>query len=122
MKLHQPFVISARLLPAVKVGNGWISLSDKDEFVIDLPDGAEYWAINFRPGRFNRKIESWFESILAFLGAAAESYVYRMRTGREGENEALFPSNVVEWAYQNSDEIDMLRFEIEGSETPLIEP
>lgn len=55
-------------------------------------------------------------TLLTFLGAAAESYSYRQRTGRNGENEDLFPAPVVEWAYQNSDELSMLAMELE--ETP----
>ena len=53
------------------------------------------------------------ESLLSFLGAAAESYGYTMRTGRESDNSELFPAFIVEWAYQNADEISMAQYELE---------
>lgn len=62
-------------------------------------------------------------SLLSFLGASAESYRYKMDWDKltPDSNASLFPRPVVEWAYQNSDEISILLCEIEESETPLIE-
>jgi hypothetical protein len=54
------------------------------------------------------------ESLLSFLGAAAESYGYTMRTGRESDNAGLFPAHIVEWAYQHADEISMAAYEYES--------
>lgn len=86
---------------------------------IDLPD-FEHEVTDLRSGCQGGDLQEGFASLLSFLGAAAESYSYHMRTGRQGENEDLFPPQIVEWAYQNSDEIAMLGLEIE--ETPnLIE-
>ena len=55
-------------------------------------------------------------TLLSFLGAAAESYDYQVRTDEPGENLDLFTPPVVEWAYQNSDELSMLAYEIEGDD------
>lgn len=88
---------------------------------IDLPDGQEHEVTDLRSGCQGGDLAGGFASLLSFLGAAAESYAFRMRTGRTGENEDLFPPAVVEWAYANSDEIAMLCCEIEESETELIE-
>lgn len=53
-------------------------------------------------------------SLLSFLSAAAESRQYRERTGRGGDNEDLFPAEVVDWACQFSDEIAVASLELEG--------
>jgi hypothetical protein len=47
------------------------------------------------------------------LDACGESYGYGLRTGQSGENADLFPEQVAEWAYQNSDELSMLACELE---------
>lgn len=87
---------------------------------IDLPDGTEHEVTDLRSGCQGGNTQDGFASLLSFLGAAAESYGYCQRTGLKGENEDLFPAPVVEWAYQNSDEISMLQMEIEETEN-LIE-
>ena len=112
-------------MPAVSIGGATISLGNGPrnsenrtvyQCFIDLPDGSEYKISDLCSGCGGGGVQSGMESVLSFLSAAAESYSYRMRTGCTGENEDLFLASVVEWAYQNSDEIDMLRAEIE--ETP----
>lgn len=50
-------------------------------------------------------------TLLSFLTACAESISYL--PGGGGENANLFPRDVAEWAAQHSDELAMLRFEIE---------
>lgn len=112
MTLHEPFKISSRLLPALHIEDGWLSLehvgNDEGRMVfrwyIDIPAG-EFSEADLKSGVGGASIEEMFASLLSFLGAAAESYSYRLRTGRKGENEDLFPKAVMEWAYQNSDEI-----------------
>lgn len=51
-------------------------------------------------------------TLFAFLSACAESLNYR---GGDGENADLFPDYVGEWAALNSDEIDILQFELDNS-------
>jgi len=56
-------------------------------------------------------------TLLSFLGAAAESYRYEMdNPGSSGENTDLFSTEIVEWAYRESDELGMLQLEIEGND------
>lgn len=109
-------------MPAIKIGSAWISLDcgkttsegrTRYNVWIDLPDGTEHHITDLKSGCGGGDVQSGFVALLSFLGAAAESYSYRQRTGRKGENEDLFPANVVEWAYQNSDEITMLECELD---------
>jgi hypothetical protein len=129
MKLSHPFIISARLLPALTVADCTISF-DAGAFIFDFSDGSEYIERNLRPPQCRtvgvndtpeRLLQSQFGDLLAFLSACAESRQYATRTGRTGENADLFPENVGAWAEANSDEIGMLSCEIE--ETPgLVAP
>lgn len=129
MKLHSPFQISSRLMPAIKIGGAWISLDcgkTTDEgrtrynVWIDLPDGTEHQVTDLKSGVGGGDVQSGFVALLSFLGAAAESYSFRMRTGYRGENEDLFPAPVVRWAYENSDDITAAQIELEEN-TELIE-
>lgn len=125
MVLHPPFEISARLMPALRIGGATLSLGPGDwtsegrmawECWIDLPDGTEHEIADFRSGVGRADLQDAFANLLGFLAAAAESYDYRQRTGRSGENEDLFAPVIVEWASANSDEISDLAYNIE--ETP----
>lgn len=110
MILHPPFEIGSRLLPALRVGqDGFISLLAEGQtsegrtifrYFIDTPR-FEHEAADLNSGVGGCSLQSAFESLLSFLGAA---------------NEDLFPANVVEWAYQHSDEIGSLHIDLE--ETP----
>lgn len=122
MILHPPLIITSRLMPGLKIGDGFISLdygsrSRDNRMVyqvwIDLPDGNEHEITDLRSGCGGGGIQDGLASLLSFLGAAAESKQYRERTGREGENEDLFTPAVVDWASENSDEIDMLACDLE---------
>ncbi len=126
MKLHAPFEISARLMPAVRIAGATLSLNlsgrqtsdGRDVYVcwIDLPDGSEHEITDLRSGCQGGSVQEGMGALLSFLSAAAESRQYRERTGRKGENEDLFPAPVVDWAADNSDEISLIASEIE--ETP----
>ena len=110
MILHEPFKISARLLPAIKINDTWVSW-DHGEFVFDFADGTEYAIDDFRPGALCN-LQDCFEAILSFMGAAAESRQYRERTGRDGENEDLFPPHIIDWIVTNLDEIEGLQCDL----------
>ena len=122
MQIKSPLIITPRLMPGARIGNGFISLdiggSASDgrtvyRAFIDVPGQPEYEVTDLRSGCQGGSVQQGLESLLAFLGAAAESYSYRQRTIRTGENEDLFPPAVVAWAAENADEISMLQCELE---------
>lgn len=130
LTLQAPFAISARLAPAVKVGDSWLSF-DKGRFVLDFADGAEHVVSGFRfpavgiAGETDAdRLQGGFAAVLSFLGACAESRAYARRSGKdemEGENSDLFPAGVGAWAEENRDEISMLSFELEETKGLLRE-
>ena len=131
MELHHPFVITPRLEPGLKIDKVFISIRYSNRrgeggrtryhYSIDGIGRKSYTGDDLQSGAGGGGLQDGLETLLSFLEAAAESYGYRMRTGRAGENEDLFQPKVVEWAYQNSDEISMLRTEIEESKNLIVE-
>lgn len=118
MRLTHPFAISARLLPALKIGEAWLSWSWDDYcFYLDTP-AFEYEITDFRPGPGSGTQEV-FEGIFSFMQAALESRRYRIRTGTDFENEDLFPPHIVDWIEEHSSDIEYLQCTLE--ETDLIE-
>ncbi len=122
MKLSSPFTIGSRLLPCVVVGGAAISLDhdgitsdgrDRYRWYIDLADGSEFSENDLKSGVQGCTTQEMFGTLLAFLGAAAESYRYFISTGRAGENMDLFPPPVVEWAASCADELSIAELEIE---------
>lgn len=80
------------------------------EWTIQL-EGETYSEADLKSGCGAEPSETeMLETLLAFLGAAAESYRY---DGMEGENSHLFPEPVVKWASENLDEISARQYEIE---------
>lgn len=112
MILNSPFIISARLAPAVKVGDATISLIERTpgreqrircHFAIDTPE-FEYVDANTQTGNVRTpSIESMFENFLGFLEAAAESGRYHPEAewSDPDSNASLFPPHVVKWAIDN---------------------
>lgn len=124
MTLHKPFIIGPRLLPALHIGDGFISYDfDTDLWYIDTPTG-EHAIDDFRAGGGRSHMDDLqrsFASLLSFLEACVESRQYERRTGREGENSPLFPDHVAEWAEECVEEISDRRCEIEEEERELIQ-
>ncbi len=122
MRLHEPFIITARLMAGLKIGDAYLSIGvgqrnreGRTVYVayLDLPDGTEHEISDLQSGCQGGDVQDGMASLLSFLGAAAESYGYRLRTGRTGEHEDLFSPGDVVWAYEHSDEISMLAYELE---------
>lgn len=135
MILHSPFSISPRLLPCLAIGGAFIQLEystrpgmegrTRYNWVVDLPGGESYSDDDLQSGAQGGTLQEGFGSLLAFLTASAESRNHRERKGETeidpDGNEGLFPPAVVDFACQYSDELSMLQYEIEESETDLIE-
>lgn len=138
MILHPPIEITARLLPGVRIGQAFLSIEyaapawDKEfsgwrtryRYHIDLPDGFECSSDDLKSGLGHHGLLQGLGDLLCFLEACGESYGWWLRHGRNGErgeNQDLFPPQVAEWAYQNSDELALVRSEIEQAPKPLIE-
>lgn len=126
MKLHPPFIITARLLPGLRLGDAWLGLtgiepSDENRdcatFALDFADGSTYTDSSMRSGcgGFKGPVSA-FNTFLSFLLAAVESLEYEQRTGRAGDNADLFPRHVVEWALDNKSDIESAQMDICGEE------
>ena len=111
MILHPPFLISARLCPALKIGTATLSLTNSGqergrmmaEFAIDAQGGQtllEASHVYSGVGGFSSYVDA-FETFLSFLAAFAEACQH----GEDGENASLFPVGLREWARENADEI-----------------
>jgi len=113
MTLHSPFIISARLFPAVSIGQGseqiTVSLSPSG-FILDGPFGEH--RVTDLTLRGNPSIESAFETLLSFMTAAAQSFRYN---GMDGENADLFPAEVTEAIAQVSSELECVWFELNSA-------
>ena len=112
MKLERPLLISARLLPAIKIGTAWLSYDYKDsgDFYLDV-DGKTHVITDFHPGP-SHTIVQCFDDILAFMGACAEGLDYELRTGQKSENGDLFEADVAEWIYANRTAIEEMQCEL----------
>jgi hypothetical protein len=128
MTLRSPFLISPRLLPGLKIGNGWIQLEyakrdgrdgrTRYQWTIDIPSG-EFTGDDLQSGCQGGGLLEGFRSLISFLIAGGESQACYERTGRESDNADLFPGPVVQWCAQYSEELAIVSFNIE--EAGLIE-
>jgi len=129
MILHSPFMISARLMAAIKIVDCTISIgygkptSDgraRYDIYFDFADGRVHHETKLRSGVGGGTLQSGMGSLLEFLGAASDAHASKMR-GQESDLTDLFPEFVMKWAYQNSDEISMVATDIVENDN-LIEP
>lgn len=98
MKLQHPFCISARLLPALKIGDGWLSFDPKTHiFYLDTPE-FKYEIKDYRPG-CSHGIQDCFSGILIFFESAIQSANFYEKT------DVLFPEHVTKWLVANEYDI-----------------
>lgn len=122
MEIHAPFIIGPRLLPALRIGDAFLSLDGMTEttvtagrfrmrshspgFILDI--GQNSYRIDDMQsgaGGFESVVEP-FEMLLSFMSACAESIAYRERTGHGGDNADLFEPAVAQWCADNASEIE----------------
>lgn len=124
-----PCIITPRLMVGVQIGTppAWVSVGNGPRngegrtvygVWIDLPDGTEHEVTELRSGCGGGSERDGLADLLCFLGAATESYAYRIRQGEDFDpdgdsSEHLFPPAVVQWAAENADEISLLAMDIE---------
>lgn len=113
MILKPPFIIGARLLPALKIGDSYLSIGVEGDAVVayvDTPD-QEFAVYGFRPG-LGMSTQGCFESMLSFMLAAAEAQD-SVDNGRFSDNADIFEPPVMRWCQENAEEIGGLLFELE---------
>ena len=122
MKLLSPIIITPRLMAGLKIGDSFVSIQDTGRncegrtiyrYHIDTPE-FEYTNNDLRSDIYGGTLQEGLETLLAFLGACAES-------GDDGENSDLFPINVREWANHHDDELAMLRIDLEENQNLITE-
>jgi hypothetical protein len=129
MKIHAPLIITARLLPGARVGDGFISIEysprqppsgrTRYRYFVDVGKRS-YKGSDLQSGVGGGDLQEGFGSLLSFLSAAGEGYSYEQRTGRKSDNADMFPKWLNEWAADHEDELSMLSYEVEESKKKLI--
>lgn len=137
MQLTSPIIITSRLMPGIQIGKSFISIEYSTrpgdshrcryQYYLDLDqDGKsiEYDADDIQSGCQGGSLADGLSSLLSFMSACGESYRYAVRKGiplDDSENGDLFPPDVAEWCYQNSDELSILACEIEENPNCIME-
>lgn len=138
MKLDPPLMISARLLPAVKIGDCTISLEFHDYSAdnrctlathYDRPGKKSYTEIALSTGvgeEWNDEtVRKSFCALLGFISAAVESREYRERQGKPRDDndndttENLFPPFIVKYFSEHSSELESVSIELEEEELSI---
>lgn len=85
--------------------------------ITDISIGREYAYNDLHSGVGARVDEpDAMDTLLSFLGAAAEAYRHNLATEDKSDNSDLFPEWVMEAAYMNDDELDSARIDQEEKE------
>lgn len=129
MQISAPLIITARLLPGARVGDGYVSIEysprqppsgrTRYRYFVDVGNRSHKGS-DLQSGVGGGDLQEGLRSLLSFLSAAGEGYSYEQRTGRKSDNTGLFPKWLSEWAADNEDELSMLSLEIEESRKKLI--
>lgn len=115
MKLHAPFVIESRLLPALRIGNATLTLrlplfpAERGKWgatmIFEAP-GIQFTDQTVRSGLAGfRSLVEPFNTYLGFLEAAAEAR-------EQGDNADMFPPKVMTWARAHASAIAEARIEL----------
>ena len=100
MILNPPFMISGRLLPALKINDSYLSYDQNTTlFYLDTPEMC-VTIDDFTPG-YSMGVQGCFESLLSFMGYAAD----------ESDSD-LFEPEVLRWCQQNEEEINWVEYEL----------
>jgi len=128
IRITEPVIITPRLLPGVRVGDGLVSVQRHASraadgryvfsYFIDTPRG-EFGGSDLTSPR--PELQEALETALTFLHDEGMASL-RARTYREAAYEShLFPREVVEWAGRHADEISMLLADLDTGEDHIEE-
>ena len=133
MIINSPGTITSRLCAGVKIGPVTISIEysphegdngrTRYRYFLDMEgqgETEEYHADDLQSGCQGGNLQEGLINLFGFLSAAGEAYGYELHTGRESDNSSLFSEWVSEWAYQYSDELSLLAYDIEEGDLVLI--
>jgi hypothetical protein len=123
MELHEPFIIGPRLLPALRIGDAFLSLDSVTRartgrrlapvFILDI--GSDSYRIDDMSsgaGGFRSAVEP-FNSLLSLMAACAEALHYRERTGHCSDNADLFEPTVAQWCADHSSDIEAAQCDLQ---------
>ena len=100
MILNHPFMISVRLLPALKINDSVLSYDQNTTlFYLDTPE-MSVTIDDFTPG-YSMGVQGCFECLLSFMSYAAD----------ESDSD-LFEPEVLRWCQQNEEEINYVNYEL----------
>ena len=103
MILNPPFMISGRLLPALKINDSVLSYDQNTTlFYLDTPEMC-VTIDDFTPGH-GMGIQGGFECLLDFMSFATEE-----------TDSDLFEPEVLRWCQQNEEEINYVNYELQDN-------
>lgn len=103
MILNPPFMISGRLLPALKINDSVLSYDQNTTlFYLDTPEMC-VTIDDFTPGH-GMGIQGCFECLLDFMSFATEE-----------TDSDLFEPEVLRWCQQNEEEINYVNYELQDN-------
>lgn len=126
LTIKAPAIITPRLMPGVKIGDGIISIApdrvtDDNRmqfcYYLDTPD-IHFSACDLRSGVGGKRacgganLQAGLVSLLCFMQSAGEEY----RRNRKPIDPPMFPKKVSAWCYQYQEEL--LDMELTLDETP----
>lgn len=121
-ELKLPLQIAPNLEAGVLVAGHWVTVGydgqtsdgrDRYRWTVIFPDNTEESDNDLYSGVGGGNLTYAMAVLLAFLSAAAERRQYEESTDKDSEETELFPDRTVQFATENSDELDMLGAQIE---------
>jgi hypothetical protein len=129
MNINQPCIITARLLPEIRVADATISIEYGDwtadgrqgyRYYIDGP-GLSHEGDDLSSGCGGGTLLEGLRSLLSFLGACGDSIKWTRPSEEPGEHADLFPPEVAEWCGDNADELAYMSYELEETKDAIQE-
>lgn len=121
MTLHPPFAISARLLPAMRINDAWLSFDPAlCEFYLDRPGHPDVTIDEYLPG-CGHDIQACFADILSFMSAAGEAVMWGEKDhvdvfANPNSDATLFDREVSNWCRSCYDDLISYASDLENGQ------